>query len=91
MLDNIVVAAHQGEWDTNCAGEFQTIERTLAMGRPQPNRYSDILVSEKKTKTISTLGRDRECVDDKTETATVHRLRFEETAYQVPENLKRID
>ncbi|KRC06167.1 hypothetical protein ASE23_27175 [Rhizobium sp. Root73] len=91
VLDNIVVAGHQGEWDTNCAGEFQTIERTLAMGRLQPNRRSDILVSEKKTKTISTLGPDGECVDDKDAITTVRRLRFEGTAYQVPENLKRID
>jgi hypothetical protein len=91
VLDNIVVAEHQGEWDTNCAGEFQTIERTLAMGRLQPDRYSDILVSEKKTKTISTLGPDRECVDDKDAITTARRLRFDRTAYQVPENLKRID
>lgn len=56
VLDNIVVAGHKGEWDTNCAGEFQTIERTLAMARLQPNRYSDIIVSEKKTKAISSLG-----------------------------------
>ncbi|KQY11196.1 hypothetical protein ASD31_17525 [Rhizobium sp. Root482] len=91
VLDNIVVAAHQGEWDTNCAGEFQTIERRLAMGRPQPNRYSDILVSERKIKTISTLGQDGECVDDKDAITTSRRLRFEGGAYQVPENIKGID
>lgn len=91
VLDNIVVAGHQGEWDTNCAGEFQTIERTLAMGRLQPTRYSDILVWEKKTKTMSTLGLDGEWSDDKDAITTARRLRFEGTAYQVPENLKRID
>ncbi|KQY48567.1 hypothetical protein ASD32_09230 [Rhizobium sp. Root483D2] len=86
-----MVAGHQGEWDTNCAGEFRTIERSLAMGRLESNRYPDILVSEKKMKTIRTLGRDGECVDDKDAITTARRLLVEGTAYQVPETLKRID
>ncbi len=91
VLDNIVVAAHQGEWDTHCAGEFQATERSLAMAHPTPNGYSDILVSETKIGTISTLGQDGGCVDDKNSIATVHRLSFQGTVYHVPENLKRTD
>jgi hypothetical protein len=91
VLDNLVVADGQGEWDTNCAGEFQATERTLAMGRRVPGRYSDILVTEKMTKTISTLAPDGTCVDDKSTVASERRLRFQGTAYSIPADLKRID
>ena len=91
VLDNIVVAGHQGEWDTNCTGQFQTIERTLAMGHASPNGYSDIMITETKTKTISTVGRDGGCVNEETEAHTVRRLPSEGIAYDVPEDLKRIE
>jgi hypothetical protein len=91
VLDNLVVTDGQGEWDTNCAGEFQATERTLAMGRRVPGRYSDILVTEKMTKTISTLAPDGTCVDDKSTVASERRLRFQGTAYSIPADLKRID
>ncbi|WP_322886908.1 PA3715 family protein [Sinorhizobium medicae] len=91
VLDNIVVAGHQGEWDTNCAGEFHATERTLAMGHPSPNGYSDIVVTETKTKTISTLGRDGGCVDEKNAITTVHRLPSRGIAYHVPDDLKRTE
>lgn len=91
VLDNLVVADGQGEWDTNCAGEFQATERTLAVGRPMPGGYSDILVAEKMTKTISTLAPDGTCVDDKSTVPSERRLRFQGTAYVIPEDLKRID
>lgn len=91
VLDNIVVAGHQGEWDTNCTGEFQTTKRTLAMGHSSPNGYSDIMITETKTKTISTVGRDGECVNEETEAQTVRRLSSQGFVYQVPADLKRIE
>ncbi|MFJ1311879.1 hypothetical protein [Agrobacterium sp. P15N1-A] len=91
VLDNLVVAESQGEWDTNCAGEFHATERTLAMGRPMPGGYSDILVAEKMTKTISSLAPDGTCVDTKRTVASKRHLRFQGAGYGIPTDLKRSD
>ncbi|MCJ8056603.1 hypothetical protein GB928_025530 [Shinella curvata] len=91
VLDNIVVAGHQGEWDTNCTGQFQSIERTLAMGYSSPNSYSDIMITETKTNTISTVGRDGGCLNKETKAQTVRHLSSRGFVYQVPADLKRIE
>ena len=91
VLDNLVVAGHEGEWDVSCAGEFQVIERTPAMGRPTSSGYPDILVPERKTKTISALGPNGECAAGTNTIATAYRLLFQGATYHVPENLRRIE
>ena len=91
VLDNIVVASHRGEWDTNCAGEFEAVERTLSMEPSPGSAVSDIVVSEKTTTTVSTAGKDDAC-DDTAMTATAtHRLRYDGSAYRVPKALARIE
>ncbi|WP_439617842.1 hypothetical protein [Shinella sp.] len=91
VLDNIVVAEGQGEWDTNCAGEFHDTARTLSMSRSAQRAFADIVVSEKKTTTISTPDKDGECVDKKQTTIGEYRLRYEGASYCVPKELQRME
>lgn len=91
VVDNIVVARNQGEWDTNCAGEFLETVRTLSMKPSESGAFADILVSEKATTTISRVGEGGECLSTETTTTAQHRLPYEASAYRIPEDLKRID
>ncbi len=91
VLDNLIVSSNQGEWDTNCAGEFHTTERTLSMAPSGGNAIADIVVDETSTTTISTPDKDEACIDTKTAGSKSYRLRYEASAYRVPEGLSRTD
>lgn len=91
VLDNLIVSSNQGEWDTNCAGEFHTTERTLSMAPSARNAIADIVVDETSTTTISTPGKDGACVDTKTAGSKNYRLRYETSVYRVPEGLSRTE
>lgn len=91
VLDNLIVSSNQGEWDTNCAGEFHTTERTLSMAPSAGNAVADIVVDETSTTTISTPGKDEACIDTKTAGSNSYRLLYEASAYRVPEGLIRTE
>ncbi|WP_421589858.1 hypothetical protein [Shinella sp. M27] len=91
VLDNIVVSSNQGEWDTNCAGEFHNTDRTLSMAPSAGNAIADIVVDETSTTTISTPGKDGACIDTKTAGSNSYRLRYEASGYRVPEGLSRTE
>lgn len=91
VLDNIVISSNQGEWDTNCAGEFQTMERTLSMVPSAGNAMSDIIVEETSTTTISVSGTDGACTDTGTTSSKAYRLSYEASAYRVPKELRRTE
>lgn len=91
VLDNIVVSSSRGEWDTNCAGEFENVERTLSM-KPSPrSAAADIEVSEKTTKTVSVAGKDGACLANETGATATHRLRYDASTYSVPKALSRME
>ena len=89
VLDSLIVSSNQGEWDTNCAGEFHTTERTLSMVPSAGNAIADIVVDETNTTTISKPDKDGTCTDTGTESSNSYRLHYEASAYRAPEGLKR--
>jgi hypothetical protein len=91
VLDNIVVSSNRGEWDTNCAGEFENVERTLSMKPSPQSAVADIEVSEKTTKTVSVAGKGGACLDNERGTTATHRLRYDASAYSVPKALSRME
>lgn len=91
VLDNIVISSNQGEWDTNCAGEFHTTERILSMAPSAGNAISDIIVEETSTTTISVSGTDGTCTDTGVTNSNAYRLRYEASAYRVPKELRRTE
>lgn len=91
VLDNILVLENGGEWDTNCAGEFEAIERTLAMSPSKGDAMADILITETVTTSVNTVDSKGECQRvDKTKTQK-RRLRYKGSAYVVPQGLGRTD
>lgn len=89
VLDNIVVSENHGEWDTACAGEFNETTRTLSMGSPAKGLFADIVVAEKTTTSVATVGKDGDCQSEDKTTIGKHRLRYDGSKYTVPKDLKR--
>lgn len=91
VLDNIVVSSNRGEWDTNCAGEFENTERTLSMEPSPQSAIADIVVSETTTTTVNVAGKDGACLDTETAAMATHRLRYDASVYRVPKALSRME
>ncbi|RFB88565.1 hypothetical protein B5K11_24065 [Rhizobium leguminosarum bv. trifolii] len=91
VLDNIVVGESHGEWDTACAGEFSETTRTLSMVASAKSAVADIVVTEKTTTSVNTVGTDNDCNSEDKTTAAKHQLRYDGSGYSVPKDLKRIE
>lgn len=90
VLDGIVLQDNGGEWDGNCAGEFNDIKRTLAIDAAKHHGFSDIKVSEKNTASTSWLNDSDECTSKDTPTQASWTLQYDGQQYRVPAKLRPI-
>lgn len=88
VLDGLVVARSNGEWDTQCAGHFSELHRTLAMSDTSSHGRTDIVVA--------TRGEERENRPDANGTCSENTrpkayppvsLHFDGTRFVVPKEL----
>jgi len=42
VLDGLETILERGEWDTNCAGNFEAVRGGLSMARSTSNGYADL-------------------------------------------------
>ncbi|MET0171372.1 MAG: hypothetical protein ABW206_03115 [Agrobacterium vaccinii] len=91
VLDGLVVSQNAGEWDTNCAGEFQSSESTLSISSNKTHGYSDIAVIETKSTKTSFVEKDNDC-KDKTVTSKPQTLRlvYDGEQYPIPEDRRAV-
>lgn len=61
VLDALEVAQDRGEWDTNCAGNFESVRGTLSVAGDMSNGYADLLLRQSRSLTRSTM-QGEECV-----------------------------
>lgn len=54
ILKNYTVSNYSGEWDTNCAGEFQESNSAFDMDKVQTHNFNNIVVRTKIVKTVNT-------------------------------------
>lgn len=81
LTQPISVDIAQGEWDTRCAGQFQTTTRTLEVGAPRPPGFADLIVRERQVARRSAV-RGETCVDsDAPAVQRSYRLRHDGRAY----------
>ena len=71
ILKDFVLEQFDGEWDTNCAGEFTHQDKVLIVSNNLTNGYYDITVKNKITKENTFVDKLGEC--DGTEVATVEK------------------
>jgi len=53
VLSGLVVNDNSAEWDGNCAGNATEISRTLSLAETTSNGYNDIILTEKRTDSVS--------------------------------------
>jgi len=88
VLSNLEVSLDRGEWDGNCAGEFETVQRTVAIDAKRDHGYAGLLVS-----TVSQARRNSSRNDDCEDISapkrkSSDRLSFDGQRYVVPSALR---
>ncbi|MDA6069659.1 hypothetical protein NJT12_08505 [Flavobacterium sp. AC] len=81
VLKNYKISQSHGEWDTNCAGEFEYSNSTFDMGKVQNNNFSNIIVKTKIVQTISTPTKD-DCISKDTIKTETSKLVFNGKEYK---------
>ncbi|MNT43142.1 hypothetical protein D3C72_1795980 [compost metagenome] len=91
VLDGMVVDRSNGEWDTNCAGEFTERSVSLAMGGGSANGLRDLTATESHESSRAAMQHG-DCVEkilDKGKTTRT--LKFDGRRYPIPEPLRSLD
>lgn len=81
VLKNLPVSTIQGDWDTNCEGQFTTARRILIISEKKTNNFFDIIVKSKTTTTDKSVV-DGECNDVDTITNESVVLTFNDKEYK---------
>ncbi|UHS60660.1 hypothetical protein HRR99_03560 [Agrobacterium vaccinii] len=91
VLDGMIVSKNTGEWDTNCAGEFQSVQTTLSIGQTASQGHLDIIATETGSTTTSALGKDGDC-NDTVVTSKPQKLKlvYNGQQYPIPEDRRAI-
>lgn len=76
ILNNFSVMDYDGEWDTECLGEFLRTEKLLILSEEQTNGWFDFLVKSKITKTINEEDGNGECISKETTSTETTVLKF---------------
>ncbi|MBT2321259.1 hypothetical protein J7E62_02650 [Variovorax paradoxus] len=61
VLDGLEMTLERGEWDTNCAGNFETVRGSLSIAHSASNGYADLLLRQTRSESRSSAQGD-ECV-----------------------------
>lgn len=61
ILNNYSVESFNGEWDTNCAGEFIDNKKLLIMAANKTNGFYDLIVKNKITSTKNFEAENKDC------------------------------
>lgn len=81
VLKNYSISRSGGEWDTNCAGEFEDRNSTFDIAQVQTNHYNNIIVRSTIVKSVSTPTID-DCVSKETTKKATSKLIFNGKEYK---------
>jgi len=81
VLKNYSISRSGGEWDTNCAGEFEDSNSTFDIDKAQTNNYNNIIVKTTIIKSVSTPTID-DCVSKETTRKATSKLLFNGKEYK---------
>ncbi len=88
VLSKLEVSKERGEWDTNCAGEFENVQRTVAIDAKRDRGYAGLRINSVEESTRNELD-DKDCneVPGPTRKSSV-RLAYDGREYTVPDDLR---
>ena len=82
VLKNFEINGNSGEWDANCAGEFNTVKKTLIISDNITNGYYNIIVKNKISNSKTFINKQGDC-DEKEEIQIIKTiLKFENNEYK---------
>jgi hypothetical protein len=81
VLKNYTISKSRGEWDTNCAGEFEDSNSTFEIDKMQNHNFNAIIVKTKNVTTVNTPTTD-DCVTKETITKNTSKLIFNGKEYK---------
>ncbi|MBT2747941.1 MULTISPECIES: hypothetical protein [unclassified Lysobacter] len=88
VLRKLEVALDRGEWDTNCAGEFETVKRTVAIDAKRDRGYAGLRVASVE-EARRNVAKGEDCADlPVSKHQRVARLAFDGREYTVPADLR---
>lgn len=65
ILKNYPVSEFHGEWDTNCAGEFEDINGVISIDKNKNNGFNNLIIKNKIEQTKNIPTKD-DCIEKKT-------------------------
>ncbi len=88
ILNGLVISKSHADFDMQCAGEFMTVERTIAIGKTTSHGFADLIVMSTTRNSEHKLIKD-ECVEfSQTPNIERYTLRHDGKAYVVPQSLQ---
>jgi hypothetical protein len=81
VLKEYEIEVHQGEWDTNCAGEFNSEKKVLIIGTTQTGGYFDIIVNSKIGKETNYLDENEDCQSKSESSTKKYKLVYKNKVY----------
>lgn len=91
VLSRLQVALDRGEWDTQCAGEFESVQRTVAIDAKRDHGYAGLLVASSAS-TNRNEESDGQCSNvESPARKSRERLHYDGREYAVPPALRGLD
>lgn len=83
VLKDLTVYKYNGEWDTNCAGEFMDEKSILIMSKHKTNGFYNIRVKTSGTHSETKKDKNEECVSIDKASKQTKTLKFQDGQYRV--------
>ncbi|AWG23547.1 hypothetical protein FFWV33_03870 [Flavobacterium faecale] len=81
VLKNLIISEFHGEWDTNCAGEFEDSKSIISIDKTQFNNFNNLILATIKTETKN-IPTNEDCVEQKKTQKTQKILKYNGTEYK---------
>jgi hypothetical protein len=82
VLDALEMTLERGEWDANCAGNFETVRSSLSVARSTSHGWADLLLRRTRTETRSSSQGDECVTHERPAKFSSQTLRYDGTAYR---------
>jgi hypothetical protein len=81
VLNEFNLSSSSGEWDTNCAGEFEDETSVIMLDKTKTNNFTDLKIKTKITATINKVVND-DCKNEEKVRTTFKTLKFTNGIYK---------
>lgn len=84
LLDGLELYRERGEWDTQCAGRFETVRGSLSLAPGTSQGYADLLLNRIHTEQVSRMEGDECVTQEQSARLSSTTLRHEGGNYRLP-------